>query len=117
LSLPPGPDITVAACASLLGLPPGEADRLVVELTSTGLITEHQPGRYSWHDLIRAYAMELSERSDTDADRHEAQARLLHHYLHSSYAAHGRSPATSRGETPGPFLPAVGVGGGWLTCS
>jgi len=36
--------------------------------------------------LIRAYAMELSERSDTDADRHEAQARLLHHYLHSSYA-------------------------------
>jgi hypothetical protein len=31
--------------------------------------------------------MELSERSDTDADRHEAQARLLHHYQHSSYAA------------------------------
>ena len=86
LSLPPGPDITVAACASLLGLPPGEADRLVVELTSTALITEHQPGRYSWHKLIRACAMELSERSDTDADRHEAQARLLHHYLHSSYA-------------------------------
>jgi len=87
LSLSPGPDITVAACASLLGLPPGEVDRLVVELTSTALITEHQPGRYSWHDLIRAYALEQSERSDTDADRHEALARLLHHYLHSSYAA------------------------------
>jgi hypothetical protein len=87
LSLAPGPGITVAACASLLGLPPEEADRLVVELTSTALIAEHQPGRYSWHDLIRAYATELSERSDTDADRHEAQARLLHHYLHSSYAA------------------------------
>ena len=87
LSLPPGPGITVAACASLLGLPPGETGRLVVELISTALITEHQPGRYSWHDLIRAYAMELSERSDTDADRHEARARLLHHYLHSSNAA------------------------------
>jgi len=70
----------------------------VVELTSTALITEHQPGRYSWHDLIRAYATELSERSDTDADRHEAQARLLHHWLASSSCT--RYPAHQHGQVP-----------------
>jgi hypothetical protein len=87
LSLRPASEITAGAAASLLGAPPGEANRLMTELTSTALITEHRPGRYSVHDLIRAYATELSEKSDSDADRHEALTRLLHHYLHSSYAA------------------------------
>jgi DNA-binding SARP family transcriptional activator len=87
LSLRPATDITTAAAASLLGALPEEANRLMTELTSTALITEHRPGRYSVHDLIRAYATELSEESDSDADRHEALTRLLHHYLHSSYAA------------------------------
>ena len=87
LSLRPATDITTAAAASLLGALPQEANRLMTELTSTALITEHRPGRYSVHDLIRAYATELSEESDSDADRHDALTRLLHHYLHSSYAA------------------------------
>jgi hypothetical protein len=87
LSLRPATDITTAAAASLLGALPEEANRLMTELTSTALITEHRPGRYSVHDLIRAYAAELSERSDSYADRHEALTRLLHHYLHPSYAA------------------------------
>jgi len=87
LSLRPAADITAVAAASLLGAPPEEANRLMTELTSTALITEHRPGRYSAHDLIRAYATELSERSDSSADRHEALTRLLQHYLHPSYAA------------------------------
>lgn len=64
LSLRPATDITTAAAASLLGALPEEANRLMTELTSTALITEHRPGRYSVHDLIRAYATELSEESD-----------------------------------------------------
>ena len=44
LSLQPAnPNITIAAAASLLGTPPEEANRLMAELTSTALITEHQP--------------------------------------------------------------------------
>ena len=66
LSLQPAADITAAASASLLGARSGEANRLIAELTNTSLITEHQPGRYSFHDLIRAYAAELSESADTD---------------------------------------------------
>jgi hypothetical protein len=79
LSLQPAADITAAASASLLGAPPDEAGRLMAELTSTSLLTEHQPGRHSLHDLIRAYATELLESTDTDAEQHEALARLLDH--------------------------------------
>jgi hypothetical protein len=76
LSLQPAADITVAASASLLGDAPETTNRLMAELTSTALITEHQPGRYAFHELTRAYAAELSDSTDTDRDRHEALARL-----------------------------------------
>jgi hypothetical protein len=87
LSLLPATDITAAASASLLGVPPEAAGRLIAELTSTSLITEHRPGRYSFHELTRAYATELSESTDTNAERHEALLRLLDQYQHSSFAA------------------------------
>jgi hypothetical protein len=62
LSLQPAADITATAGASLLDAPPEEANMLIAELTSASLLTEDQPGRYSWHSLIRAYATELSGR-------------------------------------------------------
>jgi hypothetical protein len=61
LSLQPTTDITAAAAASLLGAPPEVANQLMAELSSTALITEHQPGRYTFHNLTRAYATELSD--------------------------------------------------------
>jgi DNA-binding SARP family transcriptional activator len=107
LSLLPAADITAATSASLLGLPPEEAGRLMAELTSTALVAEHRPGRYAFHDLIRAYAVELSERFDTDAGRHEALTRLLHHYLHSGYAA--QVVLRPHREPTAPGLPPPGV--------
>ena len=106
LSLQPEADITAVAGASLLGAPPDEAGRLIAELIDTSLLTEHQPGRYSFHDLIRAYATELLESTDTETDRHAALARLLGHYLHSSYAAQVelkplREPIAPGGPEPG----------------
>jgi DNA-binding SARP family transcriptional activator/tetratricopeptide (TPR) repeat protein len=107
LSLQPATDITAAAAASLLGVPPEEVSGLAAELTSTALITEHQPGRYCFHDLIRAYATELSERIDTETDRHRALARLLHHYLYSSYAAQVKLKPYREPITPGPLPPGA----------
>jgi DNA-binding SARP family transcriptional activator len=107
LSLPPAADITAAASASLLGVAPGEVARLMAELTNTALISEHEPGRYCFHDLIRAYATELSERIDTERDRHRALARLLHHYLQSSYAAQVKLKPHREPVTPGPPPPGV----------
>jgi hypothetical protein len=107
LSLHPAADITAAASASLLGVPPDEANRLMAELTNTSLLTEDRPGRYSFHDLIRAYAAELLESTDLDNDRHTAPARLLDHYLHSVHAAQVALKPHRSPTAPGPPRPGV----------
>jgi len=107
LSLHPAADITAAASASLLGVPPDDAKRLIAELTSTALLTEHQPGRYSFHNLIRAYATELLENTDTDADRSAALTRLLNHYPHLSYAAQVELKPRDKPMVPGSLRPGV----------
>jgi DNA-binding SARP family transcriptional activator len=107
LSLQPAADITFAASASLLGDAPETANRLMAELTSTALITEHQPGRYAFHELTRAYAAELSDSTDTDTDRHEALARILDHYQHSRRAAEVELKSHREPIAPSPPLPGV----------
>jgi tetratricopeptide (TPR) repeat protein len=83
----PGPDISVPAAGSLAGLPAAGIRPLLAELAGVRLITEHTPGRYACHDLLRAYAAELAHTSDAAAERHAALHRLLDHYLHSACAA------------------------------
>ena len=39
--------------------PAPQARRLLAELARAHLLTEHAPGRYAFHDLLRAYAAEL----------------------------------------------------------
>ncbi|HZE38382.1 MAG TPA: BTAD domain-containing putative transcriptional regulator [Stackebrandtia sp.] len=87
LGLHPGPDLTCAAAASLVGVPPKQADHLLAELARANLLTEHVPGRYALHDLMREYAVELVSANETHAERDLAGRRLLDHYLHTGYAA------------------------------
>ncbi|MEV4458702.1 tetratricopeptide repeat protein [Microbispora sp. NPDC049633] len=87
LSLHPGPDVTVPAAASLAGVPPARARRLLAELTRAHLLTEQAPGRYDTHDLLRAYAAELTRRWDGGTDRHAALHRMFDHYLHTAHSA------------------------------
>lgn len=86
LGLHSGPDITTAAAASLAAVVPTRARALINELADANLIAEHAPGRYTFHDLLRAYATDLAATTDTDAERHEAVARVLDHYLHTAYS-------------------------------
>ena len=87
LALHPGPDIAVPAAASLAGLPRSRIQPLLAELSRAHLIEERSPGRYSFHDLLRAYATQLAHRRDSDDERHTATHRLLDHYLHTGSAA------------------------------
>jgi DNA-binding SARP family transcriptional activator len=87
LGLHPGPDITVPAAASLAATSEPGAHRLLRELARAHLIAEHVPGRYAFHDLLRAYAAEQASHTDSDAGRREAIGRVLDHYLHTAARA------------------------------
>jgi tetratricopeptide (TPR) repeat protein len=87
LGLHPGPDITTPAAASLAGLPPDRVRRSLADLMHAHLLTEHTPGRYTVHDLLRAYAAEQAHTHDTDEQRRAAVHRSLDHYLHTGYTA------------------------------
>jgi len=62
LGLHPGPDISVSAAASLAGIPPRQARAPLADLVQEHLLTEHLPGRYALHHLLRAYAAEQAHR-------------------------------------------------------
>jgi DNA-binding SARP family transcriptional activator len=125
LGLHPGPDVTAAAAASLAGVDRAEARRLLAEITRASLLSEHAPGRYGYHDLLRAYAADLVEQRDTAAQRDAAVARLMDHYLHSAGAAdvlldrpRDPSPLPPRPALPGAAVEAFGdraAALAWLT--
>jgi len=87
LGLHPGPDISVPAAASLAATDQATARRLLRELTRAHLITEHVPGRYAFHDLLRAYAAAQAGEYDSETERRAAVGRVLDHYLHTAHAA------------------------------
>jgi DNA-binding SARP family transcriptional activator len=84
LGLHGGPDVSAAAAASVAGVPPREVRPLLAELAQAHLIVEHVPNRYTFHDLLRAYALEQFE---PDAEREAAAGRALDHYLHAAFDA------------------------------
>jgi DNA-binding SARP family transcriptional activator/tetratricopeptide (TPR) repeat protein len=87
LGLHPGPEITAAAAASLAGVWPEDVRATLTELTRAHLIVEATPHRYTFHDLLRAYAAELVETTEPEQKRDAVTRRLLDHYLHTAYAA------------------------------
>ena len=83
----PRPDISLPAAVALAGAPTDQASALLRELTETQLVARQPGGRFAFHDLLRAYAMERSAAQEAPADRGAAIGRLLRWYLHSATAA------------------------------
>ena len=97
LGVHPGPDISLAAAASLAGSQPADAREALAELTRLHLVAEHADGRYGFHDLLRAYAAEQARTRDGETGRSAAVHRLLDHYLHTACeAAQLLDPARDR---------------------
>lgn len=82
----PGPDITAPAAASLMGVTATHVRPILVELARSHLISERSPGRFEFHDLLRAYASEQENFRDSDYQQKVVKRRLLEHYLHTAYA-------------------------------
>jgi tetratricopeptide (TPR) repeat protein len=87
LGLHPGPDTSTAAAASLTAAPPADTRATLAELTRAGLLTEHAPSRYGFHDLLHAYATDLTHSVDPDDGCRAATTRLLDHYTHTAHTA------------------------------
>jgi tetratricopeptide (TPR) repeat protein len=84
LGLPTGPDIGLAAAASLTGLSLASARSLLADLARANLVNQSAQARYSSHDLLRMYAAEQSLRTDPPAEQQTALSRLLDHYVHTA---------------------------------
>lgn len=82
-----GPDITTPAAASLSAMSLDSARRAVNHLVRSHLVDEHTPGRHTFHDLLRTYAIEQSQITDTAAQQAQARLRTANHYLHTAHTA------------------------------
>jgi tetratricopeptide (TPR) repeat protein/transcriptional regulator with XRE-family HTH domain len=87
LALHPGPTFSAPAAASLAGISLPSAGELLAELERAHLIIEPSTGRHTYHDLLRAYAAELTNLLDSKEDRRRATHRMLDHYLRTADAA------------------------------
>ncbi|MFC4508156.1 MULTISPECIES: AfsR/SARP family transcriptional regulator [Streptomyces] len=87
LGLHPSRDITPKAAASLAGTDMLTTLEHLAELADHHMVVELVPGRYTCHDLLRAFATELSTMLDTSSAQAQARARTLEHYLYSAEAA------------------------------
>ncbi|RSN12484.1 AfsR family transcriptional regulator [Nonomuraea sp. WAC 01424] len=81
LALVPGPTFTAGAAAALAGAVPAEAERLLSGLAAAHLVEEPEPGRYTFHDLMREYARERVLAEEAGPGRASALDALLAWYL------------------------------------
>ncbi len=82
-----GPDISVAAAASLAGVPAVRAAAAVTELARANLVTEYRNGRFGFHDLLRHFAARQLGVQHSTAERSAAGRRMLDHYTRTATAA------------------------------
>ncbi|HEY7144490.1 MAG TPA: tetratricopeptide repeat protein [Streptosporangiaceae bacterium] len=87
LALAPGPDVSLPAAAALLGQPADRVEPALELLVDMHLLQSVAPGRYRFHDLLRAYASERVADEEDQPARDAAVWRLLSWYLHTAAAA------------------------------
>jgi DNA-binding SARP family transcriptional activator len=103
----PGPHVTLAAAASVAGIPVPEARDGLTEVCRAQLATEPVPGRFRLHPLVHRYAGELAGRVDGGAERQAARHRLIDHYRYSALRALRLLAPTRPLPVPAPPGPGV----------
>lgn len=78
LALHPGPYVTLDAATAVAGGDRRRTHRLLRHLNDAHLIVESMPGRFVYHDLLRAYAHELP------GDQRQTLDRLIWHHLYAT---------------------------------
>jgi tetratricopeptide (TPR) repeat protein len=104
----PGQDFDARAAAALAGIDLPTAEARMAELAADHLVLLAAPGRFSLHDLVRAYAVGRSADEDRRVDRRAAVTRLLDYYVSVAAAAMNRldpAEAARRPAVDDPRLP------------
>ncbi|WP_284744718.1 tetratricopeptide repeat protein [Amycolatopsis sp. RTGN1] len=121
-ALHPGQDLDDHAAAAVAGSDLPTAQALLRLLCRDHLVQEDAPGRYTMHDLVRAYATGRAGDEDPPPERHAALTRLFDFYLATAaiavdtlYPAEAhRRPRVPAPGTPCPELTDSGTALAWL---
>ncbi|WP_433234959.1 tetratricopeptide repeat protein [Streptosporangium sp. CA-135522] len=97
LGLHPGTDLDAHTAAALADLPLEEAETILEDLLDAHMLLQHQPGRYTMHDLVRQYARDLHDPADSGR---QALTRMFGHYLHTADTAVDLLTPSHRGLRP-----------------
>ena len=87
LGIAPGPDIGLPAVASLTGVAAQQVRAVLLALEDASMLDRHPAGRYSMHDLIRAYASNTAHHDLTENTRQAALRRIIDFYTHTAHTA------------------------------
>ncbi len=90
LGLHPGYDFGINSIAALSATPVRRTRQLLDSLVAAHMIEQIVPGRYEFHDLLRAYALDKANIDETPESREKALVRVLDWYLHTAGAARER---------------------------
>jgi tetratricopeptide (TPR) repeat protein len=113
LGLHPGPDFDANSAAALAGTEAGAAGLVLDRLAGTHLVAEDAAGRYGMHDLLRLFARDTCQDTDSPADREAAEARLVSYYtdlatfLDSCVDPQLRQAAEQAAQQAGETLPSM----------
>ncbi|MFF2117183.1 BTAD domain-containing putative transcriptional regulator [Kitasatospora sp. NPDC058184] len=113
LAVPEVPDLSPGAVAAVLGLPEREAEELAESLVDCSMLETAPPDRYRYHDLLRAFALQLAPEGEAEAEGDRPAAvltRLVARHHGETVAALG--PAAARAALPFTGAAARGVGCG-----
>jgi DNA-binding SARP family transcriptional activator/Tfp pilus assembly protein PilF len=115
IGLHPGPDLDAPAVAALTGGSLERAGDILGLLARAHLVQPARPGRFSQHDLLRAYAVHLAHRegggapAQAGSEGHAALTRLFDYYLAVAAAAMDVLVPVERDRRPRVGPPAVPI--------
>ncbi|MEU2134938.1 BTAD domain-containing putative transcriptional regulator [Streptomyces sp. NPDC018352] len=90
LGLTPTTEVDKLASAAMLGCPPAEAENVLEGLVDVSLLQQPGPGRYRFHDLVRAHARRLAR--TTPEEHSPARTGLFRLYLDAGRLASDWGP-------------------------
>jgi tetratricopeptide (TPR) repeat protein len=122
VALHPGQDLDTHAASALADTDLPTARTHLHHLYRDHLLQQAVPGRYTFHDLVRAYANGRASDEDSPPERHAALTRLFDYYLAASavamdtlYPAEAhRRPRIPPPGTPTPALTDPDTARAWL---